>query len=165
MRGKGNNTAKRLIPKMIVRYPNGGMVIKYNTGDYNSGDIKDLEEIAMIKARKERSRIEILPKVDADNPLYSKLYSDLKSTIYERKCPDLRVSSVKGGKRYVEYESFARPFRPRDLSRMINRGSKQAASLIIDIRDTNITENYVRRQVWKNLSDPDFHRPIKRIWT
>lgn len=148
----------------VYSFLNGGRVEKYSVGDYNATDINDLKTIAKIKAAKEGSVVQILPKIDSNSPLYSVIYSDLIGTIYERKCPDLRIISKRNQQVYVEYESYARPFRARSLSRMLNRGSKQASSLIIDVRETSITPQYVRRQIRRNLLDSDFKRPIERVW-
>ena len=151
--------------KTVEQFSGGGNVKIYEDFDYNENDYNDLLEVAKIKAKQERAQVEILPKIDADNPLYPKIFPGLTGTIYERKCPDLRVVSVRDGQRYIEYESFLRPFKPRDLSIMLKRGTRQASSVIIDIRDTEITPDNVRRQVRRNLADPDFKRPITRVWT
>ena len=47
----------------------------------------------------------------------------------------------------------------------MQKWGEQASSVIIDIRDTSITPDNVRRQVRRNLADPDFKRPISRVWT
>lgn len=154
-----------LIAKVIARFPNGGRVIKYNVGEYNEKDIVDLVAIAKIKASNDGVIVKILPKIRANDNLYEVIFSDLAGTIYERKCPDLKIISEKDGRHYFEYESFARPFKPRDLSRMLARGSRQAASLIIDVRETNITPSFIRKQIFRNLMDPYFKRPINQVWT
>jgi len=89
----------------VAVFPNGGKVEKYSIGEYNDADKSDLENIAFIKASKEGSIVQILPKIDADNPLYKNVFPDLEGTIYERKCPDLRVITIREGRRYIEYES------------------------------------------------------------
>lgn len=150
---------------LLSSFSSGGKVEKYAVGTYNTNDYPDLKKIAELKASAEGVTVQLMPKIDSDDPKYWELYPDLKGTIYERKCPDLRIITIRGNNRYVEYESYARPFKPRSLSRMINRGSKQADSIVVDIRDTNITKEYVQRQVRRNLNDPDFHRPINRVWT
>ena len=158
------NNSSNLIIIEVASFPNGGRVEKYGIGDYNSSDIDDLETIAKLKAAKEGVVVQILPKVGADTLLYYELFGDLIGTIYERKCPDLRVISQRSQRVFIEYESYSRPFKARSLSRMINRGSKQASSLIIDVRETSITPEYVRRQIRRNLLDTDFKRPIERVW-
>ena len=158
-----NNAATK--KQTVESFSGGGKVEIYPDWDYNSADYQDLLSVARIKAKQERAQVEILPKVDADSPLYPLMFPGLEGTMYERRCPDLRVVSVKDGRRYIEYESYMRPFKPRDLSRMLKRGSRQASSVIIDIRDTSITPDNVRRQVRRNLADPDFKRPISRVWT
>ena len=148
----------------VASFPNGGRVVKYDFGEYNCHDVADLEKIGIIKARQEGAVVQILPKIEKESIYYNIIFADLIGTIYDRKCPDLRVITKKRGKYYVEYESFTRPFKARALSRMLNRGSRQANSIIIDVRETSITPAFVRRQIRRNLLDPDFKRPIKRIW-
>ncbi|MCR5547298.1 MAG: hypothetical protein K6F25_00915 [Bacteroidales bacterium] len=158
-------TKTRLIAKVAARFPNGGRVLKYNIGQYCNADIKDLKAIAVLRA-KEGAIVHILPRFDSPSNLYyKKLYNGLIATRYEGKCPDLKVITREEGKNYIEYESFTRPFSPHNLSDMIRRGSLQSDSIIIDIRDSTIKPNHIRRQIHNKLRDPSFNRPIKNVWS
>ena len=149
----------------IVLYKGEGTVEKFCVGRYNDYDLSDLEQIATIIAQDNGVTIQILPKLNRNDPNYEKIYFGLIGTTYEGKCPDLKVITIEGKQEYLEFESYSRPFSAKKLSRMITNGSKQSDKIIIDIRDTNITGGYVRRQVFNRKHDKSFNREIKEIWT
>jgi hypothetical protein len=153
-----------LIAKIIARFPEG-KVFLYDA-EYNLKDIDDLLKIASWIANNEGRTVYILPRISSiKDPNYDIIFPGLKSTIYYRKCPDFKVVNQRGDVCFIEYESFTRPFKPSNLSDMLRRGSLQSDSIIIDIRDSTIQSNHIRRQIMNKLRDPQFGRPITNVWS
>lgn len=149
--------------KMIAQFPQGKVFI-YN-GEYNKKDIDDLQRIASWIANYLGGSIYILPRISSiKDPKYDIIFSGLRGTEYEGKCPDLRVITTIGNKTYVEYESYAKPFSMKKVTKMLSRGAEQASNIIIDVRGTTVTKKSVRDRIEKLKRQKSFDKTINSVW-
>jgi SPP1 gp7 family putative phage head morphogenesis protein len=79
---------------------------------------------------------------------YKCIYNDLIGTIYEDKCPDLKVGNI-----WYEHEGFVTDNPKRAFSNMLNHGLKQASHIIID--RPALTNRYMLHSISNRLKTGD----------
>lgn len=114
---------------------NGSIVEIHRDTDTTKVDYNDLLNIAKLRAKEDASIVQLTPALHYRSEQYSRIYSDLVGTQYERKCPDIKIIKKNGRKLYEEYESYVRPVNDRKVSNMLTDGLRQSSRLIIDVRD------------------------------
>lgn len=141
-------------PKTIKEYKNGGKIIQSNLVKSDDNDYKVVFESAKHFAKEGKST-EILPKTNNKSKLYNQLYGDLKNTIYEGKCPDLKVNGL-----FYEVEGYKPNSNPKNrLSNMLSRGVKQSSRIII--QDEGSTDNHIKKIVNQRIKQG---QEIEELW-
>ena len=84
------------------KYKNGGEILIHAKVNRNQADYKDLLTIAIFFAKKGKS-VKLTPPIHIKSVEYFEIYGSLIGTIYERKCPDLKIGDL-----FYEYERFIR---------------------------------------------------------
>jgi hypothetical protein len=118
-------------------------MINRSDSDYNK-----ILQVAKHFAAKGKEVI-LTPKMSRPQPFdYKCIYGDLIGTIYEGKCPDLKVGNI-----WYEHEGFVSDNPKRAFSNMLNHGLKQASHIIIERPD--LTNRYMLRSISNRLKDGD----------
>jgi hypothetical protein len=89
---------------------------------------------------------------------YKQVFGKLKSTIYERKCPDLIIDG-----KFYEYESFIPPFSKRKIANMISHGTKQSSRIIIN-NNRGCSDRYIIANILNRLKNKMFKNNIDEVW-
>jgi hypothetical protein len=96
-----------------------------------------------------------LPKVHIKNPLYTIIYGELIGTMYERKCPDLKINGI-----FYEVEGYTGIFNKGKIKNMLSNGLKQSPRVIID--NTNGTnEGFILRSIYSRIAG---RSTITEVW-
>lgn len=140
----------------INTYQNGGSIVRHKDVNEDDSDYKRI----MIPAKHFASQgkfCEILPKFkDNNTPAYKEVFGDLENTIYQGKCPDLRVDGL-----YFEHEGFSPTGNQKNrLSNMLTRGVKQSDRLILEY--SGDTDWYVRHTIRRRINNEG--QNIKELW-
>ena len=143
--------------KTYKKYKNGGEVLIHQKINRLQTDYKDLLTIANIFAKEGKS-VEITPIVHFKSKTYKKIYGSLIGTIYERKCPDMKI-----GDSFYEYERYIPPFKKEKISNMINKGTKQSSRIIIN-NSKGASDRYIRDNIYRRLKDKTFKNDIDEVW-
>ena len=130
--------------EVYKKYINGGEVLIHQGVNRKLSDFKTLLTIANIFARG-GNIVELTPEIHFKSDIYKEIYGSLIGTIYERKCPDLKI-----GDYFYEYEGFTPPFRLRKLFRMLSHGGKQSSRIIIN-NNRGASDTYLRRYIHSQI--------------
>ena len=126
--------------KLERKYANGGTLYIHQDLDRKKSDFNAIKTIGSHFA-KEGHTVEMTPTVHHLSKEYQEIYSALKGTQYERKCPDLKIDG-----RFYEYEGFVKPWKKDKVRRMFSHGLKQAPNLIID-NTKGCSDRYIRKMI------------------
>ena len=143
--------------KTYKQYDNGGKVLIPKNIDKKGSDYKQLVNIANHFA-KEREIARLNPTVHFKSDEYKLVYESLIGTIYERKCPDLKI-----GELFYEYESFEPPFRKKKISSMITKGTRQSSRIIIN-NNKGASDRYINRLIYERINNKNFTADIQEVW-
>jgi hypothetical protein len=143
--------------KTYKLYENGGKVLIPKAIDKKASDYKHLITIANFFA-KEGKTVRLNPVLHFKSGEYKQIFRALTGTIYERKCPDLKI-----GELYYEYERFDPPFKKRKISNMISHGTRQSSRLIIN-NNKGASDRYIIRNVHSRMADRSFIYDIEELW-
>ena len=139
------------------KYKNGGKVLIHSEVNCKQTDFKNLLTIAIFFAKEGKSA-ELMPTVNYKSDIYTEIFGSLIGTIYERKCPDLKINDL-----FYEYEQFNPPFRKKKISGMITKGTKQASRIIIN--NTNgASDRYIKRLIYERIYNENFIYEIDEVW-
>lgn len=139
----------------VIRYPNGGSVLKHPLVSRNDSDYDKLIEVAKFFAQKDGERVVLTPKMSRPPKFeYEEIYSSLLGTPYENKCPDLLVGDV-----WYEHEGFVTTNPQNALRNMFNHGLKQSSRVIFD--NPHVGDNYLRRSIDRRISEG---QKIDEVW-
>ena len=135
-------------------YQNGGKVLVHQLVNPNDCDYEKLMDIAKHFA-KSGKEVKLTPKMSRPQQfVYDNIYSSLKGTKYEGKCPDLLI-----GDKWYEHEGY-RSKKPKNAFRnMLNDGLKQSDRIIIDKPD--LTEAYMKRILRQRIKEG---QSITEVW-
>jgi len=153
----GNFTKTCIMFKTYKQYKNGGKVLIYSGVNRNKSDFKDLVTIANAFAQKGEVVV-INPTVHFKSDEYKQFFGLLIGTIYERKCPDLKIGNL-----FYEYESFIPPFRKKKISGMITKGTKQSSRIIIN-NTKGASDRYINSLIYERINNADFIADIQEVW-
>lgn len=121
-------------------------------------DYETLVSVAKDFANQLGKSVTVLPDVNRKSSLYAMFFPELVGTVYDRKCPDLRID----GKLYeVEgYKSL-----DNAISHMITRGRRQCSRIIIK-RPGTMSDRTVERQVRNRLAKISKDDPyqVEEVW-
>ena len=143
--------------KTYKKYKNGGEVLIHQKINRLQADYKDLLTIANIFAKEGKS-VEITPIVHFKSKTYKKIYGSLIGTIYERKCPDMKIGDL-----FYEYERYIPPFNKRKISHMIKKGTEQSSRIIINNKK-GASDRFIIRNIKERITDKNFKYEIKEVW-
>lgn len=143
--------------KTYKKFKNGGKVLIHTNIDRTLTDFKYLLTIANIFA-KEGKRVELMPAIHFKSDIYKKIYGSLIGTIYERKCPDLKIGNI-----FYEFENFDPPFRKRKIANMISHGTKQSSRIIIN-NNKGASDRFILRNIRERMMDKNFKYEIDEVW-
>lgn len=107
--------------EVVVRYDNGGIVLRHVSVDCSESDYFSVCEIACDKA-KEGCEVFILPVLIEGDLLRDSIFSGAK----ENKCPDLKVDGI-----YMEVKTPTANLHETKISTNIKRGHEQADYVVI----------------------------------
>lgn len=138
------------------KYKNGGEVLIHELVE-KKDDYKALLTVANQLA-KEGNIVKLTPSVHFKSEAYKEIYGSLIGTIYERKCPDLKVGDL-----FYELESFIPPFKKEKISHMIKKGTKQSSRIIIN-NNRGASDRYIKRNIYERLADNNFKYDIEEVW-
>lgn len=85
---------------------------------------------------------------------YDCVYGSLRGTLYDGKCPDLKI-----GNHWYEHEGFTTDNAKKAFRNMLNHGLKQSDRLIIDKPD--LTDAYMKRVIEQRVKDG---QTITEVW-
>lgn len=131
--------------KLAKEYKSGGKVFIHPMVDKSKTDYKAIHTIGNIFAKKGEV-VKITPSVHYKSAEYNNIYGSLKDTIYERKCPDLKI-----GDNFYEFESFVPPFKKQCIRRMLSHGLKQSSHIIIN-NSKGANDRYIHRSIMGRVS-------------
>jgi len=134
-----------------------GKILSSNLVDVEASDYNDVLACCKHFAKMGKAT-ELLPRVDFDSPLYSKIYKNLIGTKFEKKCPDFKVNGL-----FYELEGFdiTKNSNPvTTLKNMLSRGLKQSNKIII--KDCGVTRSFLERNI-KNRVFID-KQDIQEVW-
>ena len=143
--------------KTYKRYKNGGKVLIHSEVNRKQSDFTDLLSIANVFAKGGKV-VALTPRVHYKSDEYKEIYGSLIGTIYERKCPDLKI-----GEHFYEYERFSHPFKKKKISNMISQDVKQSSRIIIN-NNKGASDRYIRDNIYKRLKDKTFNYNICELW-
>ena len=138
-------------------FPNGGTVYLMPGLDKSNPDYNDLLSIACFFAKKGKT-VQVLAPVHYKDSRYRTLFGSLIGTIYYRKCPDLVIDG-----KFIEYESYDRPFKSRKISHMIKRGAVQSDRIIID-NNKGASDRFILNMIMKRINDRFFQGDILELY-
>jgi len=139
------------------RYKNGGEVLIHEKVNRNQTDYKDLLTIATIFAKKGKS-VKLTAPIHIKSVEYFEIYGSLIGTIYERKCPDLKIGDL-----FYEYERFIPPFNKKKISHMIKKGAEQSNRIIINNKK-GASDRFILRNIRERVADKNFKYEIDEVW-
>lgn len=143
-------------------YEKQDVVIKHGKGtilinrlvNHEDNDYGKLIEVAEYFA-KDGATVELTPKMSRPPKFkYECIYEDLIGTIYEGKCPDLKINGV-----WYEHEGFVTDNPKTAFRNMLNHGLKQSGRIIID--KPNLTEAHMKRIIHQRIKDGQV---INEVW-
>ena len=140
--------------KAYKQYENGGKVLLSENINKKESDYRFLITIANTFAR-EGKIVTLVPTVHFKSDEYKEIYGSLIGTIYERKCPDLKI-----GELFYEYESFEPPFKRRKITNMISHGIKQSSRIIIN-NTKGASDRYIKRLIYDRINNRSI---IDEVW-
>ena len=143
--------------KTYKQYENGGKVLIPKNIYKKGSDYKQLVNIANLFAKKGET-VRLNPAVHFKSSEYKQIYGALIGTVYERKCPDLKIGDL-----FYEYESFEPPFRKKKISSMITKGTRQSSRIIID-NNKGASDRFIRDNIYMRLKDKTFKYDIDEVW-
>ncbi len=115
-----------------IIYLNGdGFVKRHSAVNTNANDYPLIEIIAKEKADK-GDRVEILPEIHQKEV---ELRAVFLKNVKENKNPDLRING-----QYVEVKEPILPYGKNSIGNIINLAAEQANNVIVNIRDSNVSE-------------------------
>jgi len=91
--------------KIYKQYKNGGEILIHPNVKKSDSDYKALRTIANNFAKRGKS-VMLIPNTHFKSPTYTEIFGSLIGTVYERKCPDMKVDDF-----FYEYESYLSPFK------------------------------------------------------
>ena len=143
--------------KTYKQYENGGKVLVPATINKKRSDYKPLVSIANFFA-KEGKTVRLNPAIHVKSDEYRQIYGPLIGTIYENKCPDLKI-----GEFFYEYESYIAPFNKKKISNMISKGAKQSSRIIIN-NNKGASDRYIKKNIHDRIRDKNFAHEIIEVW-
>ena len=143
--------------KTYKEYENGGKVLIHTKIDKSQTDYKDLLSIANIFAREGKS-VKLTPIIHFKSKTYKEIYGSLIGTLYERKCPDLKIGDF-----FYEYERYIPPFNKKKISHMIKKGTEQSNRIIINNKK-GASDRFILRNIKERMADKNFKYEIKEVW-
>ena len=139
------------------KYKNGGKILIHPKVDRKKNDYKDLLTIANRFAQK-GNIVRLNPSIHYKSYEYKAIYGSLIDTIYERKCPDLKIRD-----KFYEYESYIPPFNKKKISHMIKKGAEQSSQIIIN-NNKGASDRFILRNVKERINDKNFKHEINEVW-
>lgn len=143
--------------KIYKQYSNGGRVEIHELAEKGKSDYKDLLTISREFAKSGKV-VKITPRVHFKNEIYEQVYGKLNGTVYERKCPDLKIDG-----KFYEYESYLPHFKKEKISSMISHGVKQSPCIIIN-NNKGCSDRFILNNIQSRLHDKSFKSDIKEVW-
>ena len=142
---------------MYKKFRNSGK-IEIIDGYKKGTDHRDLVTISRLFAQ-QGDRVTITTAIHFKDKQYKEVFGALIGTIYEGKCPDLKVND----RFFYEYESYMPPFKKEKISHMIKKGSMQADRIIINNKK-GASDRYIRDNIYRRLKDKNFKYNIDEVW-
>lgn len=141
--------------KELVSFENGGKVKLHKDVDVKDSDHKRVA-VASREFAKLGRETEILPKFkDNTTPAYNEIFGDLKNTLFEGKCPDIKTDG-----KYYEHEGYDLAGNPKNwLRNMLTRGARQATRIVIE--QTKDTDWYIKRTIRRRIAEG---QTIDEVW-
>ena len=93
-----------------------------------------------------------------DSTAYKSVYRKLIGTVYEGKKPDFLINNV-----FYEFESYEPPYNKGKISNMLHSGLQQSSRVIIN-NTKGATDRWIKRNIYKRLTDPKFNFDIDEVW-
>ena len=143
--------------KTYKQYENGGEILIHPDVNRKKSDYKDLITIANAFAKEGKS-VKLTPTIHFKSAEYKEIYGSLIGTVYERKCPDLKISEL-----FYEYESYIPPFNKKKISHMIRKGTEQSSRIIIN-NNKGCRDRYILSNIHNRLKNKNFKNNIDEVW-
>jgi hypothetical protein len=143
--------------KTCKQYENGGKILAPKNIDKKASDYKHLISIANFFA-KEGKTVRLNPVVHFKSDEYKQIFGSLISTVYERKCPDLKINGL-----FYEFENYIPPFKTRKIANMISHGAKQSSRIIIN-NSKGASDRYILRNIRDRMAYKKFKYEIEEVW-
>lgn len=129
----------------IIKYGKGSIEINHLV-DKSDNDYARLMQVAEFFAN-DGAEVILTPKMTRPSKFdYDCIYSSLRGTRYDGKCPDLNINGL-----WYEHEGFTSDNPKRAFNNMINHGLKQSCHLIID--RPNLTERFMLRSIINRIEN------------
>lgn len=138
---------------IFKNFKNNGRVEIHSEVDKSKNDYIDLLLISYEFAKMGQV-VRILPKIHFKDERYIEIFSGLKGTKFEGKCPDLKV-----GDHFYEHEGFISNNPKTNLSNMLRRGLKQSSRVILD--NCGVTERYILNNIIARVKERHI---IDEVW-
>ncbi len=139
----------------VKKYKGGGTVHIHKDINTDDRDFRHLVNSAKYFAKKRNAKVELMPILHRNSSEYKSLYAELINTKFEGKCPDLRING-----KFYEHEGFTTTKPKKAVKNMLNRGLKQATSVIIE--DSGVTDAYLLRNIKDRVFQ--FNQNIDEVW-
>ena len=153
----GDLTETESMFKTYKKDKNGGAVLIHPDVSKKQSDYKDLLTIANVFAKRGET-VMLNPEVHFKSNEYKQIFGSLIGTVYERKCPDLKIGDL-----FYEYKSYIPPFKTEKISNMINKGTKQSSRIIIN-NSKGTSDRFILRNIKERMDDKNFKYEINEVW-
>lgn len=138
----------------IIKHGKGTIEISHLVNRKDS-DYQKLMDVARHFA-KDGATVMLTPKMTRPAKFdYDCVYSSLRGTRYEGKCPDFKI-----GDHWYEHEGFTSDNPKNAFRNMINDGLKQSDRIIIDRPE--LTERYMYHSIWRRVNKEG--QQITEVW-
>ena len=142
-----------MLKSEVIKYGKGEIEINHLV-DRKGTDFERVIKVAKFFAA-QGEHVTLTPKMDRwPKFLYDCVYGSLRGTIYEDKCPDLKIGDL-----WYEHEGFVTENAKRAFSNMMNHGLAQSDRVAID--RPSLTERYMRRGIMNRIKDG---AAISEVW-
>jgi len=143
-------------PTLITlrKFNSGGTLSEYSTSEPKKSDYAAIKRIGRLFAE-EGEKVVITPRVHRNNPAYEEIYGSLIGTIYENKCPDLKI-----GEYFYEYEGYDGEWKKRKVGKMLSHGKIQSSRIIIN-NNNGCSDRFIRHQIVARQNNGDI---IEEVW-
>lgn len=144
-------------PTLITlrKFDSGGSLSEYSTSEPKKPDYSAIKRIGRLFAEEKGEEVILTPRVNRKNPAYEEIYGSLIGTIYENKCPDLKI-----GDHFYEYEGYEKEWKKVKVGRMLSHGAVQASRVIIN-NTHGCSDRFIRKQIIARQHQGDV---LEEVW-